>query len=104
MAPLRETALGLKFDSTLIKARTRLGSTLWRSAARFTAASISAGVKFALRWLANEALENEAEVRIVTELLPEFLLRYSFTSATAERAARTWAAGTGFQRFSVTLQ
>jgi hypothetical protein len=28
IAPLRETALGLKFDSTLTTERTRLGSTL----------------------------------------------------------------------------
>src|SRR5947209_20470137 len=33
IAPLRETARGLKFDSTLITARTRLGSTLCRAAA-----------------------------------------------------------------------
>ena len=40
MAPLRETALGLKLDSTFTSARTRFGSTLWRAAALSMAASI----------------------------------------------------------------
>src|SRR5437762_9289809 len=44
MAPLGETARGLKFDSTLMTARTRLGSTLWREAAASMKASTSAAL------------------------------------------------------------
>src|SRR5581483_2990465 len=43
-APLRDTALGLKLDSTLITARTRLGSTWCRAAAASIAASRSAAL------------------------------------------------------------
>jgi len=41
MAPFRETALGLKFDSTFTNARTRFASTLWRVAAFSVVAAIS---------------------------------------------------------------
>ncbi len=41
IAPLRETALELKFDSTFTTARTRFGSTLCRAAAITIEASIS---------------------------------------------------------------
>src|SRR5260370_42512311 len=41
IAPLRETALGLKLDSTFTSARTRFGSTLWRVAALSIAASMA---------------------------------------------------------------
>src|SRR5580704_7513462 len=92
IAPLRDTALGLKFDSTLMTARTRLGSTLWREAAWSMAASMSCG-------------ENDLpRTKPCDVLSPGCSPRYWLTSAAAERAARTLAEGTGFQRCSVVLQ
>ena len=82
---MRETALGLKFDSTLMTARTRLGSTLCRDAAWSMAASISCCVN----GLPRTKLETCCEV---------------LTSAAAERAARILADGTDFQACAVGLQ
>ena len=45
MAPFLETALGLKFDSTLTTERTKLGSTLCLTADCVIAASICSAVK-----------------------------------------------------------
>src|SRR5260370_24569144 len=46
MAPLRETACGLKFDSTLTTARTRFASTPWRWAAASMALSTVSGLSW----------------------------------------------------------
>src|SRR5580698_1934652 len=92
MAPLGETALGLKFDSTLMTARTRLGSTLCREAAWSIAASISCCEKARSR--TGRRAGDNASVDASKW----------FTSSAAERAARTLAEGTGFQRCSVELQ
>src|SRR4051812_20001962 len=91
MAPFRETALGLKLDSTFTTARTRFGSTLWRLAACSIAALMSAWVKNVLR----AGLKRGA-----SDLLP----RYWLTSAAAERAARMVARRTGLNRCSELLQ
>src|SRR5438874_9071135 len=89
IAPLRETALGLKLDSTFTRARTRLGSTLCRAAALSIAALTSS-------WL-NPAAGKEF-------WLEGDFPRYWSTSAAADWAAFTFACGTAFQRRSVVLQ
>src|SRR5579863_10522930 len=98
IAPFRDTALGLKFDSTFTTARTRFGSTLCRAAACSIALSTSkvegAVGRLALRIL---ALADWLESRP----------KYGFTSAAADRAAcmeAAFAEGTGFQRLSLELQ
>src|SRR5579862_2414288 len=99
IAPFRDTALGLKFDSTFTTARTRLGSTLWRAAACSMAVSISIDV--AAVWD-----EFAATILAFADWL-DSCPRYWVTSAAADRAARMIAAfgrGTGFQRFSLELQ
>src|SRR5262249_51928248 len=98
IAPLRETACGLKFDSTLMSARTRLGSTLWREAAWSMAASMLAD--FARR---SEFLPG---VSACSEANPLFSTK-SETSAAADLAARKAAdfgRGTVFQRPCKLLQ
>src|SRR5258708_11822116 len=99
MAPLRETALGLKFDSTLTTARTRFGSTLCLAAACAMAASMSTGVA-AVPWKLASTILAEADW---LDSRP----RKSLTSAAAVRAARMAAAlpeGTGFHRLVLELQ
>src|SRR5258708_19113405 len=84
MAPLRETALGLKFDSTLTTARTRFGSTLCLAAACAIADSISTGVA-AVPWkLASTILAEDDWL--------DSRPRKSLTSSAAVRAARIAAA------------
>src|SRR5689334_25051352 len=73
IAPVRETACGLKLDSTLMTARTRLGSTLWRAAACSIAVLMSAG------GATSPAAEDFGAGAVFS------MLR---TSAAAERAAR----------------
>src|SRR5450631_169573 len=89
MAPLRETALGLKFDSTFTSARTRFGSTLWRVAALSIAASTSCCVN---------------PLRVTEYGSTDGFPRYWSTSAAADFAACALTRGTGFQRCSVVLQ
>src|SRR5580700_8006685 len=99
IAPLRDTALELKFDSTFTTARTRFGSTLCRAADITMAESISSAEawwprKFAA-WI--RALADREDSRT----------KYWLISAAAERAACIEGVlfeGTGFQRFSFALQ
>src|ERR1700733_8590449 len=99
IAPLRDTALGLKFDSTFTTARTRFGSTLCRAAACSMALSMSVAVVKVLLKLA-------ATILAFADWF-DSLHTYWLTSAAADRAARMAAAfggGTGFQRLSLELQ
>src|SRR5579862_6179124 len=99
IAPLRETALGLKLDSTFTTARTRLGSTLCRAAACSMAASTS-----------NDEVDRPPKFDSIIFALADWLdscPRYWLTSAAADRAAFITAAlapGTAFQRLSFELQ
>src|ERR671924_249990 len=100
MAPLRETARGLKFDSTLISARTRLGSTLCRAAAWSMAASTVAA-------FARLPSDSTPVPLARSEAKSSLLATNSDTSAAADLAARKAAdfcRGTGFQRRWVLLQ
>src|SRR6266700_822993 len=108
MAPLRETARGLKFDSTLTTARTRFGSTPCRCAAASMALSTVSEVGWTL---VRSSVFGETGCEDIKALLA-FLLTgapdtISFTSWAARRAAfmvGEETSGTGIQRCSLLLQ
>ena len=105
IAPLRETARGLKLDSTLMTARTRLGSTPWRKAADSMALST-------VSELAGRARTLAASGDTGSDLLKDALTRgegvIRFVTSSAALRAAVICAGvtvrTGFQRCSVRLQ
>src|SRR5208337_3875996 len=78
-------------------ARTRFGSTWWRAAACSMAESMLGCAK---PWPDSKFGAGRALSVDLLSVDP----RRRLTSAAAERAARTLAEGTGFQRCSVTLQ
>src|SRR6266571_6925348 len=104
MAPLRERARGLKLDSTLMMARTRLGSTRWRAAACSMAESTAAEVVRGVAEAAESGSCNSGGARFSAA---EDAGNMRLTSAAAKRAARMAdgvGGGTAFQRRSRWLQ
>src|SRR5450432_451838 len=108
MAPLRETARGLKFDSTLTTARTRLASTPWRCAAVSIALSTAAESTPGLVVRSSDArVTGRESFSALLALLLTGAVTIAFTSWAARRASFIVAddtSGTAIQRCSLLLQ
>ena len=99
MAPLRETARGLKFDSTLITARTSSASTLCRAAAASIAAfTFSEVTKVEADSVVGGVVLEAEEAGSVT------VCASTSAAAVCARSAVALVNGTGFQRCAVLLQ
>src|SRR5215471_745452 len=105
-APLLETARGLKLDSTLMTARTRLGSTPWREAADSMA--LSTDWEVIRRPRTRSAVSGDTGSDTLKDAFVSGAAATRFvTSRAALRAAFIMAGegrGTGFQRCSAWLQ